>query len=73
MTISAVLQRDGHTTELQCIDDRNEVEVWVNGELVFRCDITELEYGMCYLFMHVSTLAFLEAVCGLASLPCMHV
>ena len=52
MTISAVLQRDGHTTKLQCIDDRNEVEVWVNGELVFRCDITELEYGMCYLFIY---------------------
>ena len=46
MTLSEVLQCDGHTTKLECIDDRNEVEVWVNGELVFRCDIRELEYGI---------------------------
>ncbi|KAK7112708.1 UPF0728 protein-like [Littorina saxatilis] len=40
-----VLHEAGHTTKLECIKDRNQVEIWVNGELVFKCDITELEYG----------------------------
>ncbi|XP_076446437.1 UPF0728 protein-like [Babylonia areolata] len=40
-----ILQCDGHRTELQCIKDWNVVELWVNGELVFNCDIRQLEYG----------------------------
>lgn len=41
----AILQRGGHTPTLHCINDRNVVELWVNGELVFQCDIRDLEYG----------------------------
>merc|ERR1712087_501487 len=40
-----VLQGAGHKTQLECIKDRNQVEVWVNGELVFKCDIRDLDYG----------------------------
>ncbi|KAL8624234.1 hypothetical protein ACOMHN_027540 [Nucella lapillus] len=40
-----ILQSDGHQTELVCIMDWNVVEVWVNGEMIFKCDIRELEYG----------------------------
>ena len=27
------------------INDRNAVELWVNGELVFQCSIVQLDYG----------------------------
>lgn len=40
-----MLERDSHTTELEQIKDRNVVEVWVKGELVFSCDIRKLDYG----------------------------
>ncbi len=40
-----VLQRDGHAVELVKINDRNAVELWVNGELVFDCNIATLEFG----------------------------
>ncbi|PVD38657.1 hypothetical protein C0Q70_01275 [Pomacea canaliculata] len=43
--LQTILQRGGHTTTLHCINDRNVVELWVNGELVFQCDIRDLEYG----------------------------
>ncbi|CAH1794601.1 unnamed protein product, partial [Owenia fusiformis] len=40
-----VLQLHGHTVELKEINDWNVIELWVNGELIFTCDIRELEYG----------------------------
>ena len=46
MAVSEILECDGHTTELECIKDRNAVEVWVNGDLVFKCDMRELEFGI---------------------------
>jgi len=56
-TFSAVLTKDGHTVEFQKTDDRNAVELMVNGELVFKCDITELDYGtMLYFSIFVSFL-----------------
>ncbi len=42
---SAVLKQDGHTVELVKINDRNAVELYVNGELIFSCDINDLDYG----------------------------
>ena len=42
---SAVLGNDGHTVDLVQIKDRNAVELWVNGELIFKCDIRDLDYG----------------------------
>merc|ERR1711963_1031259 len=43
--LQKVLQGEGHSTTLETIKDRNQVEIWVNGELVFKCDIRDLEYG----------------------------
>ena len=51
---SVVLQGEGHTTELTQIRDWNVVELYVNGELVFECDIRNLEYGMStYVYYNV--------------------
>ncbi|XP_072050464.1 UPF0728 protein-like [Amphiura filiformis] len=43
--LQALLSEDGHKVELQKIDDWNVVELIVNGELVYKCDINELDYG----------------------------
>lgn len=40
-----VLQEDGHSVELLQINDRNVVELWVNGQLIFKCDVRDLDYG----------------------------
>ena len=42
---SASLTKDGHTVNLVKVDDWNCVEVSVNGETVFTCDIRKLDYG----------------------------
>ena len=44
-TLSGVLKNDGHTVELQRIPYWNFVELRVNGEKVFSCDIRDLDYG----------------------------
>lgn len=41
----AVLHADGHSTVLEESRDWNEVQLIVNGELVFQCDINELDFG----------------------------
>jgi hypothetical protein len=38
-----MLHKEGHTVELEEIDDWNNVELWVNGEKIFECKIQELE------------------------------
>ena len=45
--ISDVLTNDGHTVELRKIPYWNFVELQVNGEKVFKCDIRDLDYGKC--------------------------
>ena len=45
MFFVAILEKDGHKVALVQINDRNAVELWVNGELVFQCSIVELDYG----------------------------
>ncbi|XP_014771662.1 UPF0728 protein [Octopus bimaculoides] len=40
-----VLRKSGHTVELREILDWNAVQVWVNGELVFKCNIQDLDFG----------------------------
>eukprot|EP00079_Xenopus_tropicalis_P016771 XP_004916018.1 PREDICTED: UPF0728 protein C10orf53 homolog isoform X1 [Xenopus tropicalis] len=42
--LRAVLVSDGHQVILEEILDRNTVELIVNGELVFRCNIKELDF-----------------------------
>lgn len=41
----AVLTEDGHQITLEEVEDRNIVELLVNGEVVFHCNIQDLEFG----------------------------
>nr|XP_006112478.2 UPF0728 protein C10orf53 homolog [Pelodiscus sinensis] len=41
----AVLQADGHQLILEKIPDWNTVELIVNGESVFQCNINDLDFG----------------------------
>ncbi|KAM6104868.1 UPF0728 protein C10orf53 homolog [Pterocles gutturalis] len=43
--VTAVLQSDGHQVILEEIPDWNAVELVVNGETVFRCNINDLDFG----------------------------
>ena len=43
--LADVLHQDGNQVELVEIEDRNVVEIWVYGEIVFKCDIRELDFG----------------------------
>ncbi|XP_039089683.1 UPF0728 protein C10orf53 homolog [Hyaena hyaena] len=43
--LQAVLAKDGHKVILQKIEDWNVVELMVNEEVVFYCNITDLEFG----------------------------
>uniref|UniRef100_A0A8C6GYV8 Uncharacterized protein n=1 Tax=Mus spicilegus TaxID=10103 RepID=A0A8C6GYV8_MUSSI len=42
--LQAVLAKDGHQIILEQIEDWNLVELVVNEETVFQCDIQELEF-----------------------------
>uniref|UniRef100_A0A8C6BGF6 Chromosome 10 open reading frame 53 n=1 Tax=Monodon monoceros TaxID=40151 RepID=A0A8C6BGF6_MONMO len=41
----AVLAKNGHQAILEKIEDWNVVELVVNGEVVFHCNIKDLEFG----------------------------
>ncbi|XP_072280123.1 UPF0728 protein C10orf53 homolog [Pyxicephalus adspersus] len=43
--LQAVLASDGHSVVLEEISDRNVVELVVNGETVFQCNIKEFDFG----------------------------
>ncbi|XP_029771870.1 UPF0728 protein C10orf53 homolog isoform X2 [Suricata suricatta] len=43
--LQAVLAKDGHKVTLQKIQDWNVVELVVNEEVVFSCNIKDLEFG----------------------------
>ncbi|XP_043911623.1 UPF0728 protein C10orf53 homolog [Protopterus annectens] len=43
--LQAVLQADGHRCILEEITDWNTVELIVNGENIFHCNIKDLEFG----------------------------
>ncbi|KAL3877208.1 hypothetical protein ACJMK2_034948 [Sinanodonta woodiana] len=43
--LKCMLTGDGHTVETVEIEDWNRVELWVNGEKIFTCDIRNLDYG----------------------------
>ncbi|XP_054948759.1 UPF0728 protein C10orf53 homolog isoform X3 [Pan paniscus] len=44
-TNKAVLAIDGHEVILEKIEDWNVVELMVNEEVVFHCNIKDLEFG----------------------------
>ncbi|XP_015996416.1 UPF0728 protein C10orf53 homolog [Rousettus aegyptiacus] len=43
--LQAVLAEDGHKVILEKIEDWNVVELKVNEEVVFHCNIKDLEFG----------------------------
>ncbi|KAM4852832.1 UPF0728 protein C10orf53 homolog [Thomomys bottae] len=43
--LQAVLTNDGHKVTLKEIEDWNLVELMVNEEIVFQCNIKDLEFG----------------------------
>ncbi|XP_013392463.1 UPF0728 protein-like [Lingula anatina] len=43
--LQTVLTRDGHQVDLQKMADHNTVQLYVNGELIFTCNIKDLEFG----------------------------
>ncbi|XP_053442004.1 UPF0728 protein C10orf53 homolog [Nycticebus coucang] len=43
--LQAVLAKDGHEVILEKIEDWNVVELMVNEEVVFHCNIKDLEFG----------------------------
>uniref|UniRef100_A0A5F9DKE7 Uncharacterized protein n=1 Tax=Oryctolagus cuniculus TaxID=9986 RepID=A0A5F9DKE7_RABIT len=43
--LQAVLKKDGHEVVLEKIEDWDVVELVVNGEVVFHCNIKDLEFG----------------------------
>ncbi|KAG5831157.1 UPF0728 protein C10orf53 homolog [Anguilla rostrata] len=43
--LEAALTEDGHRCVLEKIQDWNKVELVVNGECVFACNIRDLEFG----------------------------
>uniref|UniRef100_A0A8D0GD67 Chromosome 10 open reading frame 53 n=1 Tax=Sphenodon punctatus TaxID=8508 RepID=A0A8D0GD67_SPHPU len=43
--LQAVLEMDGHQLILEEIPDWNNVELIVNGETVFQCNINDLDFG----------------------------
>ncbi|XP_008053404.1 UPF0728 protein C10orf53 homolog [Carlito syrichta] len=43
--LQAVLAKDGHQVILEKIEDWNLVELMVNEEVIFRCNIKDLEFG----------------------------
>lgn len=42
---AAVLKKDGHEVALEKIEDWDVVELLVNGDVVFHCNIKDLEFG----------------------------
>ncbi|XP_076980479.1 UPF0728 protein C10orf53 homolog isoform X2 [Tamandua tetradactyla] len=45
--LQAVLMRDGHEVILEKIENWNVVELVLNGEVVFWCNIKDLEFERC--------------------------
>ncbi|KAJ7324346.1 hypothetical protein JRQ81_017366 [Phrynocephalus forsythii] len=43
--LQAVLEADGHRIILEEIPDWNEVQLVVNGEMIFQCNINDLDFG----------------------------
>ncbi|XP_074649287.1 UPF0728 protein-like [Tubulanus polymorphus] len=40
-----VLENKGHKVDFVQINDRNIIEIWVNGERIFTDDIRQLDFG----------------------------
>lgn len=56
-----MLTRDGHKVILEKIEDWNVVELMVNEEIVFHCNIQDLEFGRSFSTAPSQYFAFPEA------------
>lgn len=45
MFSTALLRSEGHTVEFVKTPDRDDVELVVHGEIIYRCKIQDLQYG----------------------------
>lgn len=43
--LQSVLKEAGHSVSLVETNDRNIIELWVHGEMVFKCLLQELDFG----------------------------
>lgn len=43
--LTALLRSEGHTVEFKKTRDRDDVELVVHGEIIYRCKIQDLQYG----------------------------
>lgn len=43
--LQALLRSEGHTVEFVKTPDRDDVELVVHGEIIYRCKIQALQYG----------------------------
>ncbi|KAG2462831.1 CJ053 protein, partial [Polypterus senegalus] len=46
--LQAMLTADGHHCVLEKLQEWNKVELIVNGEIVFQCNITHLDFGKIF-------------------------
>uniref|UniRef100_A0A673SRY8 Uncharacterized protein n=1 Tax=Suricata suricatta TaxID=37032 RepID=A0A673SRY8_SURSU len=60
--LQAVLAKDGHKVTLQKIQDWNVVELVVNEEVVFSCNIKDLEFGTSFSAAPKQHFAFSEVL-----------
>lgn len=65
-SFAAALTRDGHKVILEKIEDWNVVELMVNEEIVFHCNIKDLEFGKSFSAAPNQPFAFSEA-CSISS------
>ena len=43
--LKALLRSEGHTVEFMKTPDRDDVELVVHGEIIYRCKVQDLQYG----------------------------
>uniref|UniRef100_A0A2K5DMI7 Uncharacterized protein n=1 Tax=Aotus nancymaae TaxID=37293 RepID=A0A2K5DMI7_AOTNA len=71
--LQAVLAKDGHEIILEKIEDWNMVELMVNEDIVFHCNIKDLEFGKPFSDRTTSSsrLTFhqLSSPCGMKAFP----
>ena len=69
------MNKDGHSVKTEETNDWNIVEIWVNGERVYNCDIRKLDYGKLFTMtpFHRSGALELNSSCsaqfGICNLP----
>lgn len=53
--------------EFEEIEDWNMVEIWVNGQCVFKCDIRDLDYG------RIAFACYNNYTCSFVSVKCANI